>query len=75
MLIPQDHRAADRGRDAAGHPHIQREAGAAEPGAELPAAQEARQPARPGQKAHRLADNRLFCQKISSVASVLLGLC
>src|SRR5205807_6355182 len=46
LTIPQDHRVADRGRDRLGVPDIQRQAGAAEADAELPAAQEAGQPAR-----------------------------
>src|SRR5712691_12289484 len=43
VLVPQDDRPADRGRDVAADPDVQGEAGAAEPGAELPAAQEAGQ--------------------------------
>ena len=62
MLIPQDHRPADRGRDVAGHPHIKWQAGAAQAGAELPAAQERGEPARTGQQADGLFDNRLFDQ-------------
>ena len=45
-LVPQDDRPADRSRDVAADPHVQRQAGAAQPCAQLPAPQEARQPAR-----------------------------
>jgi hypothetical protein len=45
VLVPQDHRAADRGRDLGAVPDVQRQAGSGQPGAELPGAQEAGQPA------------------------------
>jgi WD40 repeat protein len=59
VLVPQDHRAADRGRDVPGHSDVERQAGPAQPRAELPAAQEARQPAWPREQIHGFADDRL----------------
>ena len=60
VLVPQDDRPADRGRDVAADPDVQGEAGAGEAGAELPAAQEPGQPARPGQQVDGLADDGLL---------------
>src|SRR5437868_2064769 len=37
VLVPQDHCAADRGRDVPGHPDIQRQARPAQPRPQLPA--------------------------------------
>src|SRR6185437_15286501 len=60
VLIAQQHRVADPRRDRLGVPDVQRQAGAAEAGAELPAAQEARQPARSRQQVDGLADDGLL---------------
>ena len=59
MLVPQGHRVADPGRDGLGVPDVQRQARPAQPRPELLAAQEAGQPARPGQQVHGLAHGRL----------------
>ena len=48
---------ADPGRDGLGVPDVQRQAGAAEAGAELAAAQERREAAGAGQQVDRLADD------------------
>ena len=45
VLVPQDHRAADRGGDLGAVPDVQRQAGPGQPGAQLPGTQEGRQPA------------------------------
>src|ERR1700722_3671554 len=45
VLVPRGHRGADRGGDVPADPDVQRQAGAAEPSAELLAAQERGQPA------------------------------
>ena len=55
MLVAQDDRVADRGRDGLAVPDVQRQARPAKPRAELPAAQERRQPARTRQQVGRLA--------------------
>ncbi len=60
VVVPQDDRATDRGRDVPGDPDVQRQARAAQPGPQLLAAQEARQPARTRQEIDRLADHRLL---------------
>src|SRR6266702_4787037 len=60
VLVPQDDGAADRGRDVPGYPDIQRQAGAAEAGAELPAAQERREAARTRYEGDGFADDGLL---------------
>src|SRR5712691_9430000 len=60
VLVPQDDGAADRGRDVAADPHVQRQARPAQPHAQLPAPQEARQPARARYQVDRLANDRLL---------------
>src|SRR5208282_6518877 len=60
VAIPQDDRVADPGRDGLGVADVQRQARATQPGAELPAAQERRQPAGAGQEIHRFADDGLL---------------
>ena len=60
VLVAQGDGVADPGRDGLGVADVQRQARAAQPGAELPAAQERRQPARPGQQVDGLADNGLL---------------
>src|SRR5690348_6384405 len=50
VLVPFDHRPADRGRDVGGDADVQGQAAAAQPGAELAAAQEGRQAAGPGEQ-------------------------
>jgi sugar phosphate isomerase/epimerase len=57
MLVPQDHRAADRGGDLGAVPDVQRQAGPGQAGAELPGAQEAGQPAGTGDQVDGLADD------------------
>src|SRR6266571_3284071 len=59
-LVPQDDGAADRGRDVAADADVQRQARPAQPGAELPAAQERRQPARTRYEGDGLADDGLL---------------
>ena len=58
VLVAQGDGVADPGRDRLGEPDVQRQARPAQPGAELPAPQERRQPARAGQQVHGLADDR-----------------
>ena len=58
--VAQDDRVADPGRDGLGVADVQRQAGAAEAAAELPAAQEAGQAARAGQQVDGRADDRLL---------------
>ena len=60
VLVAQDDRVADRGRDRLGEADVQRQARPAQPGAELPAPQERREPARAGQQVDGLADDRLL---------------
>jgi len=60
VLVPQDDGAADRGRDVAADADVQRQARPAQPGAELPAAQERRQPARTRYEGDGLADDGLL---------------
>src|SRR5271165_3851826 len=60
VLVAQDDRVADARGDRLGVPDVQRQAGAGQPGAELPAPQERRQPARTRDQVHRLADDRLL---------------
>jgi len=66
-LVPQDDRVADPGRDGLGVPDVQRQAGSAQARAELPAAQEARQPARAGQQVHGLLDDGLLQRSLAPV--------
>jgi hypothetical protein len=58
VVVPEDDRVADRGRDGLGVADIKRQARPAQPGAELTAAQEGGETARARQEVHRLADNR-----------------
>ncbi|MBV9208762.1 MAG: hypothetical protein JO037_25900 [Actinobacteria bacterium] len=59
VLVAQDHRGPDTGRDVPADADIQRHARAAQPAAELPAAQERGQAARPGQQLDRLGHDCL----------------
>jgi len=58
--VPDDDGVADPGRDVLAVADVQRQAGPGQPGAELPGAQEAGQPARAGQQVGGLADDRLL---------------
>ena len=55
---PEGDGVADPGRDGLGEPDVQRQARPAQPRAELPPPQERRQPARPREQVHGLADDR-----------------
>jgi hypothetical protein len=57
VLVPQDHRAADRGRDLGGVADVQRQRRAGQPGAEQPGAQERGQPAGAGDQVDGRADD------------------
>jgi hypothetical protein len=57
MLVPQDHRPADRGGDLRAVPDVQRQGRAGQAGAELPGAQEAGQAARAGDQVDGLGDD------------------
>src|SRR6266568_3804823 len=59
-LVPQDDGAADRGRDVAADADVQRQARPAQPGAELPAAEERGEPARTRHEGDGLADDGLL---------------
>jgi hypothetical protein len=59
VLVPQDHRAADRGGDLGAVPDIQRQAGSGQAGAELAGAQEGGQTAGAGDQVDGLADDRV----------------
>ena len=63
VLVPLDDRGADPGRDGVGVADVQRLAGAGQPGAELPAAQEAREAAGTGEKVDGLADDGLLARE------------
>ena len=58
---------AGRGRDVLAVADVQRQAGAAEPGAELLAAEERGQPAGAGQKVNGFADDRLLNHRASGL--------
>jgi hypothetical protein len=60
VLVPQDHRAADRGRDLGGVADVQRQAGPGQPGIQQPGPQEAREPAGTGDQVDGLFDDRLL---------------
>jgi hypothetical protein len=60
VLVPQDHRPADRGGDISGVPDIQRHAGPSQASAEQPGPQEAREPAGARDQVDGLADDRLL---------------
>ena len=60
VLVPQDDRVADRGRDGLAEADVQRQARPAQPGAELPAPQEGRQAARTGEQVDGFADDGLL---------------
>src|SRR6516162_4950995 len=72
VLVAQDHRAADRGRDVPGYPDVERQAGPAQPRPQLPAAQERGQAAGPGQQAGGLADDRLH-QRVLRTRGIALS--
>ena len=72
MLVPQDDRAADRGRDVLADPDVQRQARPAEPGTQLPAPQEARQAARTRDQVDRFADDGLL-EGLPGAGGVLAG--
>jgi hypothetical protein len=60
MLVPQDHRAADRGGDLRGVPDVQRQGRPGQPGAQQPGPQERRQPAGAGDQVDRFFDDHLL---------------
>jgi len=62
VLVAQDDRAADRGRDLGAAPDVQGQAGPGQAAAELPDAQEAGQPAGARDQVDGLCDSLLFCQ-------------
>src|SRR5689334_9973063 len=70
VLVPLDHRPADRGRDVGADADVQGQAAAAQPGAELAAAQEGRQAAGPGEQGDGLGDD-LLLQDVLDVPGVL----
>ena len=59
MLVAQDDRGPDGGRDRAADPHVQRHRRPGQPAIELLSPQERGQPARPGQEVDGLADDRV----------------
>src|SRR5215469_7383555 len=59
VLVPQDHRAADRGRDLRAVPDVQRQRRPGQPGAEQTGAQERGQPVGAGDQVDGLADDRV----------------
>ena len=59
VLVAQDDRAADRGRDLGAVPDVQGQRRPGQPGAEQPGPQERGQPARAGHQVHGLADDRV----------------
>jgi hypothetical protein len=80
VLVPQDHRPADRGGDLRGVPDVQRQAGAGQPGAQQPGPQERRQPAGAGNQIDRFADDgvaehlqRLRCGRPRASRAGLVG--
>ena len=60
VLVPQGDRVADPGRNGLAVADVQRQAGAAQPGAELAPTQEGGEPAGAGQEINCLADDLLF---------------
>src|SRR5579864_2640414 len=60
VLVPQDDRAADRGRDVRAAAHVQRQRRAGQPGAELVLAEEGGQTAGAGDQVHGPADDRVL---------------
>jgi hypothetical protein len=69
VLVPQDHRPADRGGDLGAVPDVQRQAGPGQPGAELPGAQERGQPAGAGDQVDGLADRSLNAYRYGTSTS------
>jgi hypothetical protein len=63
VLVPGDHRIADRGRDVPADPDIQRQARPAQPPAELLAPQERGQPAGAGQQSDSFPGDGLLKPK------------
>src|SRR5579859_6680332 len=57
VLVAQDHRGADPGRDGVGVADVERQARPRQPGTELLPAQEAGQAAGPGDQVHGFADD------------------
>ena len=74
VLVAEDDGVADPGRDGLGVADVQRQAGAAEPGAELPAAQERRQPAGAREQVGRFLRDRLLkpCQRVAGAVFLAL---
>ena len=72
MLVPQDHRPADRGRQTAGHADVQGQAGAAEAGAAMPVRAGTRR-ARPALDSRPTALPTMACSRASRDAAVAYG--
>ena len=60
VLVPQDHRPADRRGDLGAVPDVQRQGRPGQPGAQQPGPQERRQAARAGDQVDGLPDDRLL---------------